>query len=56
MFSNKAPPTELLNRLRSRQKRWYKKLLRLKSQNKLSLETGLYKLKPLEETNELFLL
>jgi arginine-tRNA-protein transferase len=36
------PPTELLNRLRARQKRWYKKLLRLKTQNKLSLETDIH--------------
>jgi hypothetical protein len=41
----KAPSDELLNRLRSRQKRWYKKLLKLKTQNKLSLQTGLLKIK-----------
>ncbi len=40
---NKAPSDELLNRLKSRQKRWHKKLLKLKTQNKLSLETGLLK-------------
>ncbi|CAF1223886.1 unnamed protein product [Rotaria sordida] len=42
ILTNDTPPSdELLNRLRSRQKRWYKKLLKLKTQNKLSFETDI---------------
>ncbi|CAF3705709.1 unnamed protein product [Adineta steineri] len=43
MLTNDTPPSnDLLKRLRSRQKRWYKKLLKLKTQNKLSKETDIH--------------
>jgi len=43
ILTNDTPPSdEFLNRLKSRQKRWYKKLLKLKTQNKLSLETDIH--------------
>ncbi|CAF2520543.1 unnamed protein product [Rotaria sp. Silwood2] len=42
LTNDTPPPDELLNRLRSRQKRWYKKLLKLKTQNKLSSETDIH--------------
>ncbi|CAF1231171.1 unnamed protein product [Adineta ricciae] len=42
VLTNDTPPSdEFLKCLRSRQKRWYKKLLKLKSQNKLSSETDI---------------
>ncbi|UJR28957.1 hypothetical protein I4U23_010174 [Adineta vaga] len=42
LTTDTPPSNELLNRLRARQKRWYKKLLKLKSQNKLSSETDIH--------------
>ncbi|CAF3881837.1 unnamed protein product, partial [Rotaria sp. Silwood1] len=42
LTNDTPPPDELLNRLRSRQKRWYKKLVKLKTQNKLSFETDIH--------------
>ena len=37
------PSDDLVKDLPSRQKRWYKKLLKLKNANKLSFDTGLLK-------------
>ncbi|CAF1414654.1 unnamed protein product [Rotaria magnacalcarata] len=43
MLTNDTPPSdELLKRLGSRQKRWYKKLLKIKEQKKLSMETDIH--------------
>jgi len=42
-FEYQVPSDDLVKYLPSRQKRWYKKLLKLKNANKLSFDTGLLK-------------